>query len=65
MKKQEIKLGLKKFIVSNLNVDSVKGGTGTFQPESEDRLNCETEGCTQGCITLAYTNCNQCPYTTC
>jgi hypothetical protein len=63
MKKQEIKLGLKKFIVSNLNIDSVKGGT--IGLESVDRLNCETEDCTYDCITVLYTNCNQCPYTTC
>ena len=59
MKKQEIKLGLKKFIVSNLNIDHIKGGT--IGLESVDRLHCETENCTQDCITLAYTNCNQCP----
>jgi hypothetical protein len=63
MKKQEIKLGLRKFSVSNLNINRVKGGT--IGLESVDRLNCETEDCTQGCATLAYTNCNQCPYTTC
>ncbi len=63
MKKQEIKLGLKKFIVSNLSIDSVKGGT--IGIESVDRLNCETEDCTQGCATLAYTNCYLCPHTTC
>ncbi|EDP95724.1 hypothetical protein KAOT1_04952 [Kordia algicida OT-1] len=37
MKKQEFKLGLNKFVVSNLNTEKLKGGTGTFQPESQDR----------------------------
>ena len=65
MKRREITLTLRlnKFIVSNLNANKLKGGT--IGLESVDRLNCETEDCTQGCATLAYTNCNQCPHTTC
>ncbi len=68
MKKRELKssLGFKKSIVSKFNTLHVKGGLpGTEGIESEDRLYCVTENCTQGCATLAYTNCNQCPYTTC
>lgn len=65
MKKKKLKstLKLKKAIVSKLSTTAIKGGI--FGIESEDRLYCETENCTQGCATLAYTNCNQCPYTTC
>jgi len=65
MKKKNIKstLKLKKAIISKLSTTTIKGGI--FGIESEDRLYCETENCTYGCATLAYTNCNQCPYTTC
>ncbi|WP_430413166.1 hypothetical protein [Kordia sp.] len=65
MKKQEIKstLKLKKSVVSNFNTAQLKGGT--IGLESIDRLHCETEGCTQNCFTLLYTNCYLCPNTTC
>lgn len=68
MKKRELKstLGLNKSIVSKFNTENVKGGLpATEGIESEDRLHCVTENCTQGCATALYTNCNQCPYTTC
>ncbi|WP_046757227.1 hypothetical protein [Kordia jejudonensis] len=65
MKKQELTsvLKLKKSVVSNFNTLKVKGGT--IGIESADRLHCETEDCTQNCFTLLYTNCYQCPNTTC
>ena len=60
MKKQAVhlKLGLQKSVVSNLNADQLKGGT--IGVESADRLHCETEDCTQNCVTVLYTNCNHC-----
>ncbi|WP_420573182.1 hypothetical protein [Kordia sp.] len=63
MKKRELKsaLGLNKSVVSKFHTNNVKGGLPTLGPESEDRLHCESENCTHNCITLAYTNCNQCP----
>ncbi|MGH1384664.1 class I lanthipeptide [Kordia sp.] len=65
MKKQEFNssLSLNKSVISNFKTSQLKGGT--IGLESEDRLNCETEDCTQGCATLLYTNCYQCPHTTC
>jgi hypothetical protein len=66
MKKQKIKtrLTLQKSVVSNFYVSQIKGGT--IGLESVDRLYCETEDCvTQYCITLAFSNCYQCPNTSC
>lgn len=65
MKKREVKatLKLKKSVISNFSTTKIKGGT--IGIESVDRLHCETEDCTQGCVTLLYTNCYQCPNTTC
>ncbi|AXG71019.1 hypothetical protein KORDIASMS9_03274 [Kordia sp. SMS9] len=65
MKKHEFKSGLslKKSVISNLHSSQLKGGT--IGLESVDRLHCETEDCTQNCFTILYTNCYQCPNTTC
>ncbi|WP_298425754.1 hypothetical protein [uncultured Kordia sp.] len=64
MKKREFTpLKFKKSVVSSFSTAKIKGGT--IGIESVDRLNCETEDCTQDCITLLYTNCYQCPNTTC
>ncbi|PTX61629.1 hypothetical protein C8N46_104272 [Kordia periserrulae] len=65
MKKREFKSNLlfKKSVISNFNGTKLKGGT--IGIESADRLHCETEDCTQNCVTALYTNCYQCPNTTC
>jgi hypothetical protein len=66
MKKQEIKarLTLQRSVISNFNSSQIKGGT--IGLESVDRLYCETEDCvTQDCITAAFSNCYQCPNTSC